>query len=189
MILSSSGTCGCLSTQTLVNGSCAAIKTCPSGQYNPGTNICQPCKSGCSACSYWTGDCTACKPTFNFNPNNATCECLTYQFLNQTNSTTQTCINCPTNCTTCVAPKGVCNSCVTSFTLASGKCSCATGKDIIKGVCTDMRTCDSGTYNDGQNNCLPCSSNCLKCSNSSVCLTCSPTFTLTTAKSCACPSG
>ena len=124
MILTS-GACGCLPTQTLVNGACVAITTCPSGQYNPGTNVCQPCRSGCSACSYWSGDCTACKPSFNFNRNNGTCECFTYQFLNQTNAATQTCINCPANCTTCVAPKGACRTCLTSFTLASDKCSCS----------------------------------------------------------------
>ena len=52
-------------------------------------------------------------------------------------------------------------------------CICPTGFTIIGSDCVKLLNCPYGKYNDGQNNCINCVTNCASCENvTGTCISC-----------------
>lgn len=107
---------------------------CTSGNfYNTATKACNSCGiTNCTSCNSTTY-CSLCANGYQFISGKCVCNgglnatgyctpCASNEYYKAAG-----CTACPGNCTSCTAPWGTCTACAASFTLTSGKCSCASG--------------------------------------------------------------
>jgi hypothetical protein len=164
-----------------LNNTCAP---CPS--------FCASCLSGtrCTSCvnnglkivnATDAVPCRNCDPTFlntpigqcRCPPNNllygSTCQALATCTTPATfNVGDGTCAACDTLCSTCASFSGWCyNTTDPSLLIDSntGKVYCPSNTFLKNGKCVSWIKCPTGQYNDGENNCLACVSNCDVCTN------------------------
>ena len=136
---------------------------------------CLPCHHSCVEC---TGpddtSCTACSP--QFTPKDGRCSVVTScQSGEYFNRRSMECRACHKSCAECVG-KGVqeCTACYPGSGLEEGACSVEV---------SDSKECTRGHYYDGlEEKCLPCSSNCARCSDDATCLSCDSAFFLWTER-------
>lgn len=158
-------------------GTC--IGGCPSG-YTKLNYQCQACHSSCKTCSTSITKCTSCNNGFDYDPVSNRCTKSTTCPYGQYRSNFEDCrFICPENtyyadsacyvgrCPVGFTPDDSSRTCVKS-TLPNG-CSAPyylQGSDCVI-------ACDSGFYPNNQNRvCLPCSSGCAICTESSTCNSC-----------------
>ena len=116
------------------------------------------CPTGCSssACNQFTGVCSACENEFTLD------------------TIANTCISCTLdNCQACSATN-FCASCLPTFNLVNGSCSCP-NVTVISSATPPTCVCSNSslTYNPVNNTCENgCGvANCIACNNS-ICVTC-----------------
>ncbi|EAS02680.2 transmembrane protein, putative (macronuclear) [Tetrahymena thermophila SB210] len=162
----------CISGFTLNNNTC----TCITPMIVDSDGICKTCStkfgSLCQTCS--TSACTTCGG-INYTPNSTGCQCVK----GVENTAQQTCVSCPTNCSTCTSN--------TNFTQLT--CTlCSSGFKLMSdGTCS---TCLSNQYyNSTTKTCNSCSSNCSGCAddqNGGQCSGCTNGFILSAQLTCVC---
>jgi hypothetical protein len=165
----------CNSPYKLFNGKC--LSACPEGTFSNESNVCKPCGvDKCSKCSVGN-TCTRCLNGYVLLNNKCIPEPCPAGYV--VNPITNTCVACQvSNCATCpLNDLQTCKTCVyPNILLNNNEC---------------VATCPSGYYKDSlTQKCLPCSSNCKSCSDSSNCVVCNSNYFLLNAK-CRpeCPNG
>lgn len=76
------------------------------------------------------------------------------------------CETCGSYCDTCSTPSGDCTACQSNFSIIDGKCACPLGwyDQNSAGTCVEATVvCSTGYYNDGQDNCVQCGTECAEC--------------------------
>ena len=135
------------------------MTTC-SNNYFLVNSICTYCNSPCKTCGTSVTDCTACflngtAPIFYNGFCITSGQCPTGHYINNTNSSCET---CPSECSSCSSPTS-CSVCNTSFFLDGASC---------------LSTCPNTTYsftNTTSGYCLNCN-NCVTCTDASTCTSC-----------------
>ena len=146
--------------------------SCPSTHYKDSQNICHECDPTCLTCNNsGPNQCTSCPPNFSF---------IGFSGIGE-------CVQCGTGCSTC-SSSSVCTVCLPGFYLNGEICEpCDNNCLTCETSATHCLSCDTGTnfdilHNDaclencpnkyflditGQN-CLPCDSTCLTCSEPGI---------------------
>ena len=145
------------------------VATCASGSFAT-AGVCKACPSGCSACSD-NKTCTRCNNGV-LNDGLCTATCDAQEYIDRANNS---CKSCHASCSICSgANNNQCSACNEGFLLKETTC---------------VAGCRTGLYLS-QAKCLPCSDNCLECSDGKICSKCNAS-TVLSANACAssCPVG
>jgi len=159
----------------LFKGKC--LTSCPEGTFSNKNNKCKPCGiDNCSKCSEGK-TCTRCLNGYVLLNNKCVPEPCPAGYV--VNTVTNSCVPCHvSNCLTCpLNDLKICTRCVSPFFLLNNN------------LC--VSNCPNGFYKDNTSQtCLPCSSNCKSCQNSSNCHGCDNNYFLLSGK-CRpeCPNG
>ncbi|CAG9325115.1 unnamed protein product [Blepharisma stoltei] len=134
---------------------------------------CQACDSDCFSCYGPTSsNCLACADSSRVQYKGScsldSCPDGTFEDVGRT------CTDCDVSCKTCTA-------------LGSSYCTeCAAGYIKNNGQCVST-SCPTGQYlSNSDGKCYDCTGYCSVCNQASLCTTCNPTFTLTSAGTCGC---
>lgn len=128
---------------------------------------------------------------FGTNPYSyGVCGCTQNQYL----GLDLVCRQCAPNCINCSAGTGACITCAAGFIRQpNGTCGCNRNQFLLNGVCAPIASCVAGSYNPGNNACVPCPDK-----NAAVCailtgksLSCKTNlnFTMSAAGVCTCAAG
>ncbi|KAL4503557.1 hypothetical protein ABPG73_017300 [Tetrahymena malaccensis] len=139
---------GCNDGYFLQSDNLQCVAKCPEN-YSQKDSQCIKCLSNCSECDT-DHDCKKCKQGFYLNIN-------------------KTCQECPvSNCYSCQTNSQSCDICQFNYVF-----------DLQSNQCLQKCPENSFVFQDSNNNgyfCQECNQNCQKCSNSSECLQCKPSF-------------
>jgi hypothetical protein len=137
----------CVTNFTLTNGACA----CSPGRYINALGQCQPCITGCSACSS-SLTCDACQTPLLLQSNTCVSRCGPGYFQNGF-----VCTACSPGCASCQGA----NICLI----------CLSGQLSYNGFC--YKSCPPGSVKGNNSNCLDCNSPCKTCTeHPSKCTSC-----------------
>jgi proprotein convertase subtilisin/kexin type 5 len=179
--------------------STVSVSSSTSRTFSLATNVCDNCSSLCLTCNGSSAyDCLSCNN--NYYLYNSTCLLVCPQGF-FASIIDQTCKKCMFGCAVCTN-FSQCQQCNTNFTLSSTSvcintivCSvsqcqiCSTNNSCAQcilpynlyfnssGNSSCVLTCPLMTYQNNQFTCVPCSSNCISCTNVN-CLTCSSNYYL-----------
>ena len=150
----------------LSSGECASF--CELFTFLSANGSCLPCHHSCAECSGPDAtSCTRCPLQFILKSDghcSVPPSCLLGEYFD---SRSLECRPCHDSCAECVG-KGAkeCTACYSGFSLEDGICSVDS---------TSSRRCAGGEfYDEGTENCRPCSPNCTKCTDDITCLSCDP---------------
>lgn len=176
------------STNTPLNNNLTNNISCSA--CNPGfaltyDGFCLPCLSNCRVCSgQQTTICISCGSGFYLNPVNSTyttclacpggcssctatscLSCFPQFVLTNTTATTLSCIlTCPYPCATCLPDQNtLCQSCILGFYLYPKNNSCLLNPNASLPGSSSVYCGFGSYYNTGNNSCLACGDNCLRC--------------------------
>ena len=179
---------------------CAIIPKCNKSAtfYNPLSNQCQGCPENCTKCKWDVNNsangnisCSSCNNVSFANATDKSCEAIPHcNNASYYNSSDNACVNCPDNCTSCVANASLVNNNGINCT----SCSANSFPNINNGSCDVIPICDNGSYYKSiDNTCESCPTNCTVCvydanlveNNNVNCTSCNPlAFANTSAGTC-----
>ena len=133
----------------------ACLDSCTDGYWpDDASNQCQPCHGSCSICSGPENTvCTACSSGFFLQPLSTTCSDSCPAGYGG-NSSTNTCVQCDTSCSTCSGPNNnQCSACNSGYFLQPGSTTClldscpdGSWKDSSNHICASCKCCLLGLY-------------------------------------------
>ena len=148
----------------LTSGECSS--SCEPSMYLSPGGQCQPCHHSCLECNGSTNtSCTLCPPQFIRREDGYCAVPPSCQESEYFDSRSLECRPCHESCAECVG-KGVkeCTACFVGFVLEDGVCTVAP---------SSSKQCPSGQYFDEEGEgCEPCSTDCGKCTDEIMCLSC-----------------
>ena len=160
-------------TVILNSGQCS--NSCEPFTFLSPNGSCLPCHHSCVECNGpGSRSCTVCPAQFTLGDDgrcsvSSSCESGEYF-----DSRSLECRPCHESCAECIG-KGVqeCIGCYSGFVLEDGVCS----------VDSSSKQCSLGKYyDDGEEQCVPCSPNCRKCTDNITCLSCGSNYFLWTER-------
>ena len=166
------------------NGTCECVS--PVFLTNTGTLYCEVCGTIISGCD-------TCQPS-NGTANTECSACLVSHYPGTTPYPTASCLPCPATCSSCTSDTN-CLGCIVPFVPMNSICLCS-GLTYVDPTQTNCVSCPMAIYNCMTCNdtlpttcltcdpnfylsvdsltCSPCPLNCVDCTNSSVCINCTP---------------